>query len=130
MAKQSKLDSRTARLRLEIRKKPYTNRIGVADDHEDADGVPVLDYWQAVESARNIARAKDGGDTGKLISVETALSAYADDLKARGSSPYNAHQVRVHLPKALSTKTVSLLGARELRRWRDSLLAKGLAPAS
>jgi integrase len=160
MAKQSKLDSRTARLRLEIRKKPYTNRIavgirlgyrrnagpgtwsvlggggawlkriGVADDHEEADGVHILDYWQAVESARNIARAKDGGDTGKLITVEAALTAYADDLKARGSSPYNAHHVRSHLPKALLSKTVSLLNARDLRRWRDSLLAKGLAAAS
>jgi len=77
-----------------------------------------------------LARAKDGSDTGKLITVEAALSAYADDLKARGSNPYNAHQVRVHLPKALSAKTVALLNARELRRWRDSLLAKGLAKAS
>jgi integrase len=161
MAKQVKLDTRTARLKLPVRKKSYTNRIavgirlayrrtagpagtwsvlggggawlkriGAADDREDADGVHILDYWQAVESARNLARAKDGSDTGKLIAVEAALSAYADDLKARGSSPYNAHQVRVHLPKALSTKTVALLNARELRRWRDSLLAKGLAPAS
>jgi integrase len=161
MVKQTKLDTRTARLKLPVRKKSYTNRvavgirlayrrtagpagtwsvlggggawlkrIGVADDHEDADGVHILDYWQAVESARNLARAKDGSDTGKLVAVEAALSAYADDLKARGSNPYNAHQVRVHLPKALSTKTVALLNARELRRWRDSLLAKGLAPAS
>jgi integrase len=160
MAKQSKLDSRTARLRLEIRKKPYTNRIavgirlgyrrntgpgtwnvlggggawlkriGVADDHEEADGVHILDYWQAVESARNIARAKDGGDTGKLITVEAALVAYADDLKARGSNPYNADHVRSHLPKALLSKTVALLNARDLRRWRDSLLAKNLAAAT
>jgi integrase len=36
----------------------------------------------------------------------------------------------VHLSKALASKTVALLGARELRRWRDNLLAKELAPAS
>src|SRR5262249_20665010 len=130
MAKPIKLDSPTARLKLAIRKKPYfiriapgihlayrrnegfgslsvrggsracLSRLGGADARKAADGVHILDYWQAVESARNIARAKDGGDTGKLITVEAALSAYADDLKARGSSPYNAHQVRVHLPKA------------------------------
>jgi integrase len=160
MAKQCKLDSRTARFKLPVRKKPYTNRIAVgirlayrrneaapgswsvlggggawlkriaiADDHEDADGRYVLDYFQAVEAARNLARSKDGGDTGQLITVDTALAAYADDLKARGSNPYNAEQVRVHLPKALASKTVALLTARELRRWRDSLLAK-LAPAS
>src|SRR5215831_13925643 len=160
MAKPIKLDSPTARLKLAIRKKPYfiriapgihlayrrnegfgswsvrggsgawLKRLGGADDREAADGVHILDYWQAVESARNIARAKDGGDTDKLLTVETALAAYADDLKARGSNPYNAHHVHLHLPKALLSKTVALLNARDLRRWRDSLLAKGLAAAT
>src|SRR5262249_11692219 len=51
-------------------------------------------------------------------------------LVARGSRGYNAERVRVHLPKALTDKTVALLTTRELRRWRDGMLAKGLAPAS
>jgi hypothetical protein len=159
MARQTKLDSKTARLKLTVRKKPYTNRaapgirlcyrrnagagtwsvlggggqwlkkIGIADDHEDADGVNVLDYWQALECARNLARAKEG-DSGKLASVDAALAAYAEDLRARGSRVYNAQHARLHLPKALLSKTVSLLTARELRHWRDGLLAKGLKPAT
>ena len=154
MPKQIKLDSKTARLKLLARKKPYTNRIApgirlayrrnegagtwsalaggwlkklaVADDVEPADGVNVLDYWQACERARDLARAKDA-DGGKPITVSEALNAYRDDLQARGGDPYNAGRVLVHLPKALLSKTVASLTARELRRWRDGLLAKGLA---
>jgi integrase len=155
-----KLDSRTARHKLPTRKKPYTARIavgvrlayrrnetagtwsvlggggrwlkkiGIADDHEDADGVRVLDYWQAIERARELCRAKDGELSGKPIDVATALEAYAADLRARGGNVYNAERVRAHLPKALLHKAVGLLTTRELRRWRDGLLAKGLAPAT
>ena len=159
MAKQIKLDSKTARLKLKPRKKPYTNRIaagirlayrrnegpgtwsvlggggtwlkriGIADDLELADGHNILDYWQAVERARELARAKDA-DSGKPVTVDAALTDYAADLAARGSRAYNAERARIHLPKALAGKTVALLTTRELSRWRDGLLTKGLAPAS
>src|SRR5262249_57509927 len=52
------------------------------------------------------------------------------DLVARGSSPYNAEHPRIHLTASILSKPVALLGATELRRWRDSLLAKGLAPGT
>ena len=159
MAKQIKLDSKTARLKLKPRKKPYTNRIAagirlayrrnegpgtwsvlggggtwlrrlsIADDLELADGHNILDYWQAVERARELARAKDA-DSGKPVTVDAALTDYAADLAARGSRAYNAERARIHLPKALAGKTVALLTTRELSRWRDGLLTKGLAPAS
>ena len=159
MAKQIKLDSKTARLKLKPRKKPYTNRIaagirlayrrnegpgtwsvlggggtwlkriGIADDLEPADGHNILDHWQAIERARDLARAKDA-DSGKPVTVDAALTDYAADLAARGSRAYNAERARIHLPKALAGKTVALLTARELSRWRDGMLTKGLAPAS
>jgi integrase len=159
MTTRVKLDSKTARLKLPVRKKPYTNRvapgirlayrrnegtgtwsvlggggawlkrIGIADDLEPANGVTVLDFWQASERAREFARAKEA-DSGKPVTVAEALDSYSADLKARGGDAYNADRVRVHLPKALSSKTVALLNSRELRRWRDGLLAKGLVPAT
>jgi integrase len=155
--KSIKLDSKTARLKLPVRKKSYTARIapgirlayrrnegagtwsviggggqwlkkiGIADDLERANGVTVLDYWQATERARDLARAKGDADGGKPITVAEALEAYAADLTARDSNPYNATRVLVHLPPALLSKTVAILTARELRRWRDGLLTKGLA---
>jgi integrase len=159
MTRQIKFDSKTARLKLKPRKKPYTNRIaagirlayrrnegpgtwsvlggggawlkriGVADDLEPADGHNILDYWQAIERARALARTKDA-DSGKPVTVDAALTDYAADLAARGSRGYNAERARIHLPKALAGKTAALLTARELGRWRDGLLARGLAPAS
>jgi integrase len=158
MAKQVKLDTRTARLKLPVRKKSYTNRIavgirlayrrttgagtwsvlggggdwlrkiGVADDHEAADGHNILDHWQAVERAREFARAKDG-DSGKPITVAEALDAYAADLVARGRPARNAERARIHLPRALASKTVALVAAHELRHWRNGLTKK-MAPAS
>src|SRR5262249_2711999 len=59
-----------------------------------------------------------------------ALTLYEKDLVARGSSRYNAEHPRIHLPGVLLNKPVVLLGATELRKWRDSLLAKGLAPGT
>jgi integrase len=160
MATQIKLDSKTARLKLKPRKKPYTNRIaagirlayrrnakvagtwsvlggggtwlkriGIADDLEPADGYNILDFWQARARSLDLARAKDDPDSGKPVTVDAALTDYAADLAARGSRAYNAERARIHLPKALAGKTVALLTARELSRWRDGMLTK-LAPAS
>jgi integrase len=160
------LETRTARAKLVVRKKPYpgpllargirqdyrrnkgagtwvavvANGHGgywtkalkgvVADDTEDADGVSVLSYWEAQTAIRALARG-DTGETGdKPVTVGEALDAYERALRAEGGDPYNARRVRVHLPDSLLGKPVALLSATELRRWRDSLLAKGLKPAT
>src|SRR5262249_35909915 len=145
MTTRFKLDSKTARLKLPVRMKPYTNRaapgiriayrrnegpgtwsvpgggglwlkkIGIADDLEPADGVNVLDYWQASDRARDLARARDA-DGGKSVTVAEALAAYRNDLQSRGGDPYNADRVLAHLPKPLLSKAVGLLRATELRR--------------
>ena len=64
------------------------------------------------------------------LTVSEAFTLYEKDLVARGGNPYNAEHPRTHLPAVILNKPVSLLGATELRRWRDSLLAKGLAPGT
>ena len=84
-ARNSSLESRTARARLQVRRTPYfakiakglrlgyyrgsvsgswiaryyrgdgvyaTEALGIADDTLEADGIKVLDYWQAQEQAR------------------------------------------------------------------------------
>jgi len=160
------LETRTARLKLPIRKKPYTARVApgvrvayrrnetasswsviaadgkggnwmqqfaTADDHEEANGETVLDFWQATERARIIARSnKDpDADRGKPITVGKALDSYEADLKARDGDPYNAQRVRVHLSDTLASETVALLTSpRKFRHWRDGLRKKGLLPAS
>ena len=91
------LETRTARLRLKPRRKPYYARVApgirvayrrnvgagtfsvcwadgqggswlkklaLADDYEDADGKNVLDFWQAAEQAKGLARDDGSGETG------------------------------------------------------------------
>jgi integrase len=62
--------------------------------------------------------------------AKEALDRYETDLKARGGDPYNLRHVRLHLTGSILSKPVALLGATELRKWRDSLLDKGLAPGT
>jgi integrase len=69
-------------------------------------------------------------DVIRPLTVAEALDRYEADLKARGGSLSNVSRVRVHLPPSLADKPVSLLTALELKRWRDGLSVKGLAPAS
>jgi integrase len=107
----------------------WIKRIGLADDQEPADGGAVLTFWQAQDRARALARGQTGDDGDRPITVIEALERYEADLVARGGDPYNARRARVHLAGALASKPVALLGAPELRKWRDGLAAK-LAPAS
>ncbi|BAR58839.1 integrase [Bradyrhizobium diazoefficiens] len=151
------LETRTARLKLATRKKPYTaliapgiflayrrnasvgtwsvkahgwlKRFSLADDHEDANGESVMTYWQALEKAKALARAGEG-TSEQPISVAAAIDAYEADLEMRGASKYNASEIRLHLTDALKTKAVALLTERELREWRGGLVKKGLKPSS
>jgi integrase len=157
----TRLETRSSRLRLEIRGKPYWVRIarGIklgyrrgpgtwsvrvadghgkdwirkfadADDHDEADANRVMTFWQAQDAAKALARGKDGTGDDKPMTVEEALTAYEKELIANEADPYNANRVRRHLPSTLLTKPVALLKATELRKWRDGLMAKKLAPAT
>ena len=108
----------------------WTKAIGSADDFDDADGSAVLDFWQAQEKARALAR-EDRGDGGSAqpLSLTGVLDRYQADLKLRDGDLGNVGRVRAHLPQALARKPLTLLAVRDLRGWRDGLAAS-LAPAS
>jgi integrase len=97
--------------------------VGVADDHEDADGEHILNYFQAIDRARVMAR---GTDTSKVATWETALSDYEANLRATGGEIGNATRVRFHTPDSLLHKPIPLLTAAELKRVRNSMLDSGL----
>jgi integrase len=107
----------------------WIKRVALADDLEPADGAAVLTFWQAQELARALARGKTGEDGDRPCTVLEALERYEADLRGRGGAVYNATRARVHLPGSILSKPVALLGATELRKWRDQLAAK-LSPAS
>jgi integrase len=151
------IETRTARLKLPIAKKPifvraspgvglgyrrnrtggtwvvraadgkggnWTQAFAIADDFEDANGSTVLDYWQAQDRARAIARGAASDELhGEPATVAEAIDAYEADLKTRGGDLGNVVRLRAHLPAALGAKQVAELTARDLRGWRDGLVA-------
>jgi len=152
-----KLQTRGARLRLPVAKKPvfvkiapglslgyrrnqttgtwvvrvadgnganWTKAIGAADDFEETVGS--LDFWQAQDRARAVARA---GQPSGAETVAKALDRYEDDLQTRGSDVANVERVRIHLSDKLAQKNVALLTTSDLRAWRDGL-ARELAAAT
>ena len=151
------LETRTARLKLETRKKPYTAQIApgiqlayrrnkgagvwsvkapfglkkfsIADDLEDANGESVMTYWQALDKARSLARAGEGS-ANRLITVSEAVDNYEADLTVRGALPDNATAIRRNMPDTLAAKPVALLTEKELRTWRNGIVKRGLKPAS
>ena len=162
-SRSAQLETRTARLKLRIAKKPvfvtvgrgvglgyrrnrgpgtwvvratdghcgvWTKGFGIADDHEEADGERILTFWQAQDRARALARGTLEGNSDRPITVDEAVIRYETDLLARDAALVNASRIRKHLPSVLASKAVSLVGARELRLWRNGLVKKGLRPAS
>jgi integrase len=159
----SSLETRTARLRLAVRRKPYsgpslargvallyrrnktngtwvlkasdghgkywTKAIAEADDFDESNGKTALTFFEAQDVAKKLARGEDGSTGNAPITVDCALKDYERDLKARGANPYNAQHPRLHLTSVLLSKPVVLLGATELKLWRDGLLGK-MAPAT
>jgi integrase len=156
------LETRTARLKLPVAKKPvfvkvgkglglgyrrnatagtwiarvsdgkggnWTKAIGIADDYADADGKTVLDFWQAQDKARAIARDGDCHVDSGPLTIARALKDYEANLKARKGDIRNVTRVRAHLPDALGDKIVDAVTARELTAWRDRLIEK-LSPAT
>ena len=102
----------------------WIRRIGLSDDLEPADGSAVLTFWAAQDRARTLARGQTGDDGDRPLTVVEALERYEADLVARGGDPYNARRAKLHLGGALLSKPVALLGATELKKWRDGLATK------
>jgi integrase len=153
-----KLETRTARLKLPIRKKPYSVsiapgvillyrrnqgpgtwgvRLTVAKDEmhrlATADDQADADGRSVLDfwQAQDAARAKakeHEGDTAPKT-VEKALDDYEADLKTRGADAGNVTRVRGHLSSEIREQTVSSLKGDELKRWRAKL-AKDLAPST
>ncbi len=159
----SSLETRTTRLKLAVRRKPYsgpslsrsvalqyrrnktngtwvlkasdghgaywTKAIAEADDHDDSNGKTILNFFEAQDQAKKLARGEDGSADSAPITVDSALKDYRRDLEARAANPYNADWPRLHLSSVLLAKPVALLTATELKKWRDGLLGT-MAPAT
>jgi integrase len=153
----SKLASRSTRLKLGIRKKPYFETIvyGVLLGYRrtQANGTWVVrvtkdssDWTKAIGKADDYKasgpdiltydeaqdKAKETARVGKPgddNTVKAALDRYEDDLKSRGGDLNNVARARLHLTDKLANKAVGSLTKADLAAWRDGLKEK-MKPAS
>ena len=77
----------------------------IADDFEDADGERVLTWFEAIATARKLARGQST-TSERPGTVAEAIAAFERDLKARGASVANAGRIRKHITPTLSSKPV------------------------
>jgi integrase len=111
--------------------KESVRKFADADDREPANGTTILDFDQAMDEARKVARGPDDPETANLDTIASALDAYSDDLAARGALAYNAERPRQHLGPVLLARPLALLSHQELTQWRNGWAKrKTHAPAS
>ena len=160
-ARNSSLETRTARARLRIRRTPYfakiakglrlgyyrgsvsgswivrcyrgagvyaTEALGVADDTLDADGIKVLDYWQAQEHARRWGERQrliaEGMVREGTYTVADAVKDYLAEIAAE-KSPTAVRGAKYIFDASilpdLGTMQLEKLTADRLTRWRNKL---------
>jgi len=109
--------------------KPTFKRFAQADDFDEANGVSILTYRQALE---RVSADRGDDETSSTVSVAAhtvtvgdALDEYERDLDLRGGRTDQVDYVR-RLLGALLKQPVALLKFRDLRRWRDAELGRGL----
>ena len=99
------------------------------DDHEDADGRHVLDYFQAQDKTRSFAAGKRKTAfacdiNSERYTVAEAVDDYLQDYKVRsGRDTENlSYQIEKYIRPKLGTLEVSKLTMRQIRRWHNNLV--------
>jgi integrase len=107
------------------------NRLGLADDTQEADGVSVLDYAQAQKAARQWwrceLRREEGHDTRSgPYTVADAVEDYLKAFERRGGkSVYDARRAAAtHILPVLGSLQVAKLTAKRIEDWHHDLAEK------
>jgi integrase len=95
-----------------------------ADDHEDANGGTILDFWQAQDAAR-VNKNQLTGNAGPYT-VAAAMRDYFEFLENEGRGTHTIRDAKYRtnafiLPKIADVELPALT-AEKLRRWRDDLV--------
>jgi integrase len=97
--------------------------LGTADDLVEADGVSVLDFWQAQEKAQQHFRSK--GKSGGPYTVGAALDDYLRNLEAEGRSPNALIENRRAIEKLIRPKLGHIIAAvltpKDIQLWLNNM---------
>jgi integrase len=89
-----------------------------------------MDYWQACDAAKKLARAGADAIRERPMTVKEAIEAYRRDLAARGGNEWNANGLLPKISPGLGDKAVSLLTKKDVLGFRDALVASGIVAAT
>ena len=98
--------------------------VGIADDLSDADGVAVLDFWQAQTKARERMVSRAHAAAGKIgpLTVRNAVTEYLDWLDSNRRSGNDARKrAEAFIYPKLGDTEVGSLTADALRKWHAGL---------
>jgi hypothetical protein len=104
--------------------------IAHADDKQASDGTAVLNYEQAANKARALARGDANAAADRPATISEAIASYETDLAGRSRNSYNSRLVAHHLPQHLAAQPLSQVTSKQLRGWRDALIKGGMLPAT
>lgn len=97
-----------------------TETFGTADDFSDADGIAILDFWQAQAKAREqmVHRAHVGAATDLQRTVASAIDAYVEFLDGNRKSGREArYAADAFILPALGSTKLEDLTAEQVRKW-------------
>jgi integrase len=100
-------------------------RIGTAEDLSDADGVAILDYWQAQAKARErmVSRAHAAAGKSGPYTVANAMDAYLEYLEANSKSAVTTrYRAKAFIYPALGAIEVEKLTTDQLRKWQAGII--------
>jgi integrase len=98
--------------------------LGTADDQASADGVTILDYWQAQERARERMAGRANGAAAKTgpLMVRGAVERYLEWLENNRKSAYDARRrAEAFIFPSLGYIECSTLTAELIRKWHTGL---------
>jgi integrase len=98
--------------------------LGIANDASDADGLKILDFWQAQTKAREgmAQRVRDAfGATGPLT-VNQALDLYFESKEGEGRDTTDARcRADLHIVPAIGERECASLTTADFREWLQKL---------
>jgi integrase len=102
-------------------------RIGAADDLSDADGLAILDFWQAQTKARErmVVRARSAAGTLCPLTVREAVESYLQFLETNRRSALDArYRVKAFIFPQIGSLECEALKPDTLRKWLFGLASE------
>jgi integrase len=96
--------------------------IGHADDVDDADGIDILDFWQAQDRARALLKQRATGCTPRgVYTVQQTVDDYLDHIQGKPSYYEVQKRLSAYVPPELAKKDVAKLTRQDLVKWHRDL---------